>query len=191
MKLAQYILILLSIILSGCSVKSEVSLSNSGTLSMPVSNVKVENKILALEKAIRLLSPEVNAEEAKEFSRIVVLYPLYLAQGYALVSPAYVHNFFVIVGLKERGLCYHWASDLTAHLEQQKFKSFDLYRAVAEQGNIGEHNSIVVTAKDQPFSSGIVLDAWRYSSDLYFQRVTEDKDYNWIENKKYKVIKSR
>jgi hypothetical protein len=58
-----------------------------------------------------------------------------------------------------------------------------------EQGNLGEHNAVVVTAKGQPFSEGIVLDAWRDSSDLFFTKVEEDREYFWVQNLKYKVIR--
>ena len=184
------LLILFTMVFSGCSIKhAQVNLSADETLSLSRPDGRVQDKIATLQKALQSLSPEVSKEEAKVFSNAAVLYPHYLAERYDLVSPPNLHNFLITIGLKERGLCYHWAGDLMAYLEKQRFKSFDLYRAVVEQGNLGEHNAVVVTAKGQPFSEGIVLDAWRDSSDLFFEKVDEDREYLWVQNLKYKVIR--
>ena len=178
------------IVFTGCSVKhAQVGLSADETLSLEVTDEQVQAKILSLQTALQSLSSEVSEDEAKAFSRGAVLYPYYLAERYDLVSPPNFHNFLITIGLKERGLCYHWAGDLMDYLHKQNFKSFDLYRAVVEQGNLGEHNAVVVTAKGQPFSEGIVLDAWRDSSDLFFKKVDEDREYSWVQNLKYKVIR--
>jgi len=184
------ILFIFLFVFTGCSVKhAQVGLSEDQTLLLSTPDEKVQNKIDSLQEALQSLSSEVSEEEAKAFSRAAVLYPHYLAQGYELVSPPNLHNFLITIGLKERGLCYHWTGDLIAYLQKQSFKSFDLYRAVVEQGNLGEHNAVVVTAKGEPFSEGIVLDAWRDSSDLFFKKVDEDREYLWVENLKYKVIR--
>jgi hypothetical protein len=178
------------VILTGCSVKHvQIDLSADEALSLGTPDDRVQDKILSLQEALQSLSSEVSEEEAQSFSRAAVLYPYYLADRYDLVSPPKFHNFLITVGLKERGLCYHWTGDLIAYLQKQNFKSFDLYRAVVEQGNLGEHNAVVVTAKGQPFSEGIVLDAWRDSSDLFFTKVEEDREYFWVQNLKYKVIR--
>lgn len=177
-------------VFSGCSVKhAQIDLSADETLSLRVPDEGIEDKIASLEKTLQSLSPEVSKEEAKAFSRAAVLYPYYLAKEYDLVSPPKFHNFLITIGIKERGLCYHWAGDLISYFKKRNFKSFDLYRAVVEQGNLGEHNAVVVTAKGRPFSEGVVLDAWRDSSELFFKKVEEDQDYHWIQNRKYKVIR--
>jgi len=184
-------LIAISLVLfTGCSVKGvPVEISKDDMVSLSVPDVQLQDKIASLQKTLQSLSSEVSEEEAKAFSRAAVLYPYHLAKEYDLVSPPKFHNFLITIGLKERGLCYHWAGDLIAYFQKQGFKSFDLYRAVVEQGNFGEHNAVVVTAKGRPFSEGIVLDAWRDSSDIFFKKVREDRDYSWVQNKKYKVIR--
>jgi len=183
-------MLILVIVFGGCSVKhAHVDLSEDEMLSLSRPDDRMQDKMIALQKALQSLSPEVSEEDAKAFSHAAVLYPHYLAERYELVAPPKFHNFLITVGLKERGLCYHWAGDLTDYLQKQNFKSFDLYRAVVEQGNLGEHNAVVVTAKGQPFSEGIVLDAWRDSSDLFFKKVDEDREYSWVQNLKYKVIR--
>ena len=184
-------LIAISLVLfTGCSVKGvPVEISKDDMVSLSVPDVQLQDKIASLQKTLQSLSSEVSEEEAKAFSRAAVLYPYHLAKEYDLVSPPKFHNFLITIGLKERGLCYHWAGDLIAYFQKHGFKSFDLYRAVVEQGNFGEHNAVVVTAKGRPFSEGIVLDAWRDSSDIFFKKVREDRDYSWVQNKKYKVIR--
>lgn len=178
------------VVFSGCSVKhAQIDLSADETLSLRVSDERIEDKIASLQKTLQSLSSEVSEEEAKAFSRAAVLYPYYLAKEYDLVSPPKFHNFLITIGIKERGLCYHWAGDLISYFQKQGFKSFDLYRAVVEQGNLGEHNAVVVTAKGRPFSEGVILDAWRDSSELFFKKVEEDQDYLWVQNRKYKVIR--
>jgi len=175
---------------TGCSVKHmHVDVSTDKILPLRTPDERVQDKIVSLQKALQSLSSEVSEEEATAFSRTAVLYPHYLAERYDLVAPPNFHNFLISIGLKERGLCYHWVGDLMAYLKKQRFRSFDLYRAVVEQGKLGEHNAVVVTAKGQPFSEGIVLDAWRDSADLFFGKVDEDKEYLWMQNLKYKVIR--
>lgn len=177
------VLLALAFVFGGCSVQhAQVGLSADETVLLKSADDKLQKKMIALQKALQSLSPEVSEEESRAFSHAAVLYPHYLAQHYKLVSPPKLHNFLITVGLKERGYCYHWAGDLMRYLEKQKFKSFDLYRAVVEQGNFGEHNAVVVTAKGQAFSEGIILDAWRDSSDLFFEKVREDREYIWIQN---------
>lgn len=189
MRPAFSLLLIFSIIFTGCSVKYTQVEFVEETLYLEKSDPKIEKKILLLNEALESLSSAVNKDEAKVFSRTAVLYSSYLAEEYELVSPPNMHNFLITIGLRERGLCYHWTNDIIEYLKKQEFKSFDLYRAVFQQGKLNEHNSIVVTAKDQPFSDGIVLDAWRDSSDLYFEKLSEDKDYDWVQNQKYRVIK--
>ncbi len=178
------------VVFAGCSVKYvQVELSEDERVSLSMPDKRLQDKIVSLQKELQSLSSEVSEDEAKAFSRAAVLYPYYLAKEYDLVSPPKFHNFLITVGLKERGLCYHWTGDLIAYFQKYNFKNFDLYRAVVEQGNLGEHNAVVVTAKGRPFSEGIVLDAWRDSSDLFFKKVGEDREYQWVKNKKYKVIR--
>jgi hypothetical protein len=50
---------------------------------------------------------------------------------------------------------------------------------VAHPGSdLREHNSVVITARDQPFETGLVLDPWRNSGELYWAAAAHD-DYPW------------
>ena len=174
------------VVFGGCSVSHPPAVLSPGDVTVVQrADPQTESKILSLQKAVEALSPGCGAEEARELAVSAVLYPRELAMQYELVAPPYLHNFFITVGLKERGLCYHWAGDLMAFLKAKRFKHFDLYRAVAEQDRLREHHSVVVTAKGGSFSEGIVLDAWRGSSDLYFGSVIADDEYDWIQNRRH------
>ena len=101
-----------------------------------------------------------------------------LAREYAVVRPAWLHNNLVNLGLRDRGLCYHWANDLFARLQTLDLQSLELQLAVANMDRRREHNAIVVTARGRPLSEGIVLDAWRRSGRLWWGYATTDK-YHW------------
>jgi len=96
-----------------------------------------------------------------------------------MTRPPLLHNVLVNVGLRERGLCWHWTEDLLARLGDLPLDAYDLHWATAHRGEMfREHNSVVVTAKGGAFESGIVLDPWRDSGRLYFGPVQGDR-YPW------------
>jgi hypothetical protein len=87
----------------------------------------------------------------------------------------------VRIGLKDRGLCHHWTTDLMEQLELLELKTYQLYWGVAHRGSeLREHNSVVVAAKGQRFEEGIVLDPWRNSGELHWTPVKNDR-YPWKE----------
>ncbi len=129
------------------------------------------------------LSPKVEEREAQLLAYEAILYPRELALQYKLVSPPLLHNSLINIGLKERGLCYEWSEDMMAHLKARGYQSFDLRWGVANKGLMDEHNSVVVVAKGEPFESGVLLDPWRNSGELYFAKLHEDSEYKWVENK--------
>ncbi|MCX6922969.1 MAG: hypothetical protein NT154_07135 [Verrucomicrobia bacterium] len=109
-------------------------------------------------------------------------YSLELAKQYRVVRPAIWHNMLVNVGLKQRGLCFQWADDLSAKLESLHLRTLKVRRGVARLETRREHSSVVLTAPGQAFDQGIVLDAWRHSGNLYWCHIKDDK-YPWIEVK--------
>ncbi len=96
-------------------------------------------------------------------------------------SPKY-HNFLITVGLKEKGLCYHWSDALYHHFRTQKvYPSFTFHLMVSNKGNYWkEHNTLVIVPKDKPIKEGIIIDPWRDTHQLYFARVKDDKAYQWV-----------
>ena len=104
-----------------------------------------------------------------------------LKREYRVAGPPQFHNFLVNAGIRRRGLCHQWTRDLMAQLGALKLKTLDLHWGIARAGTLREHNTVVVTAKRQPFANGIVLDPWRRSGRLYVGRVAGDR-YPWSED---------
>jgi len=102
-----------------------------------------------------------------------------LAAEYRMARPALFNNVLVNVGLKQRGLCWHWTEDLLAALRSLRLASYELHWGTAHRGRLfREHNSVIVTARGQSLASGIVLDPWRDAGALHWVAVGEDR-YPW------------
>lgn len=122
----------------------------------------------------------VREDEAERVAGSAYDYSRELAMRYRVVRPALWHNFLVNTGHKERGLCYEWAEDLLAELQSFNLASLQLRWAIARAETAREHNAVVVTAPDQPFEQGIVLDPWRRGGKLVWSPVMADR-YPWVE----------
>lgn len=133
-----------------------------------------------LAARLRALDPLVSPAEANLAATASHSYSLQLAQQYRVVRPPFVHNTLVNLGLKQRGLCYHWAGDLYARLRSLDLHTLELRLAVARRDTRREHNSVVLVAAGQSFHGGIVLDPWRRSGRLYWADVAADK-YPWTD----------
>lgn len=138
-------------------------------------------QIKALQTALLQLSPEVQEQDAALVATLAYDYPRELARQYQLVRPPLWHNLLINLRLKKRGLCYHWAEDLAVKLQSVEARSLELRWGVARAGSFREHNTVVVTAPDQPFNTGIILDPWRHSGQLFWGSVTNDH-YPWCED---------
>ena len=139
------------------------------------------SKFGKLQDDLAILNQYSNLSEAERIAQEALNYSAYLAEEYDLVQPAVLHNVFVRLGFKNRGLCYHWTEDLMKRLKSLDLKAYQLHWGVAYRGSeLREHNSVVITAKDQAFEEGIVLDPWRNSGELYWALVKSDR-YPWHE----------
>ena len=154
----------------GCSVK----------VATPQENFK---NIQALTQMLLSRSKHIDRFEAEDLARSSILYAQELARKYKVVSPPLWQNSLVNMGFKERGLCYEWANDLGNYLQSRNYKSLKLYYIGADIGSYFEHNAISVSAIDESVHKSIVLDAWRNSGHLYFNRIENDKKYVWKERK--------
>jgi hypothetical protein len=138
-------------------------------------------KVAALSDDLAALNHHTNSTEAGDLAQTAISYSYRLAEEYRVVRPAVFHNLLVRIGLKDRGLCYQWTEDLMTRLDSMQLKSFQLHWGVAYRGSeLREHNTVVVTARGQPFEDGIVLDPWRNSGELFWARVKKDH-YPWQE----------
>jgi hypothetical protein len=137
------------------------------------------DKIKQLEQELVALSAAVDKTDAQIMAATAVQESAVLAEEYRLVRPAVTHNLLVVLGIKDRGLCYHWTEDLMIRLQALDLKSLQLHWGVAYRGSeLREHNCVVITARGQRFFKGIVLDPWRNSGNLFWARVTKDS-YPW------------
>ena len=138
-------------------------------------------KVELLQDELAALNQQADLLEAGQVAQTAVTYSNQLAEEYHLVRPAVLHNVLIRVGLKDRGLCYHWTEDLLKQLQSLDLRTYQLHWGVAHRGSeLREHNSVVITARGQAFEKGLVLDPWRNSGDLYWALIKTDR-YPWQE----------
>ncbi len=132
----------------------------------------------ALTQALSTLLDN-NSPESQQIAYTAIYYPLQLAEQYDSGNSAIFHNALVNLGIKPRGLCCHWTRDLMDELQQLNLQRYDLHWGVSHYGSLlQEHSTVVITKKDEPFNSGMVLDPWRNSGQLFWSLITKDK-YTW------------
>jgi hypothetical protein len=137
-----------------------------------------------LMNQIAALSPNVRAEEAVQVAECVYNRASQLRREYGVIWPPLFNNVLINTGIRKRGLCFQWAEDLLVTLDTLKLTSLELHWGEADAGTWQESNCVVVTAKAQPFNTGIILDCWRHSGHLYWTKVGADK-VTWVENSAY------
>ncbi|NVJ53587.1 MAG: membrane lipoprotein lipid attachment site-containing protein [Campylobacteraceae bacterium] len=121
----------------------------------------------------------IDKQEAKEFSKSIILYSSFLAKKYEVNTHPLIHNTLINLNLKEKGLCYHYANDLLKYINYKNFKSFNFKKIISKRNEYFEHTALILTRKDISFENSIVLDAWRNAGKLYFSKVKNDKQYKW------------
>jgi len=175
------ILLLFVVFLSAC-----VSAHQNGQVSSESWNAQnsreaeaYREKIGSLQDDLAALNQQADLLEARQVAETAITYSNQLAEEYQLARPAVLHNVLIRVGLKDRGLCYHWTEDLLKQLQSLDLRTYQLHWGVAHRGSeLREHNSVVITAKGQAFEKGMVLDPWRNSGDLYWVLIKIDR-YPW------------
>ncbi len=158
-------LVLFSILFAGCAVEP---------VQTPQSN------ITRLTTLLYALDRQTSRQESKQLSQSIFRKTAELTDEFELTSPPLWHNFLVNVGLRKKGLCFHWSDTLYLYLKRQGYRDFSFHLVGA---NIGEyfleHNALVIASKDGKVEEGIIIDPWRNSGKLYFSKVKEDKAYKW------------
>lgn len=175
------ILIFPVLLLSACSVhydKVDFDKENKITTVSAIEGGD-QLKIRDLTRAIIKLGPNVDPNEAAWVAREAVLYPKHLANEYKLMWPPNYQNVLVNTGRREKGLCYQWARDMTAHIGKRKYKTLTMQRAVANQADTYEHNVLTVAALGKGVEDAIILDPWRHNSILYWVKTKDDPNYQW------------
>ncbi|MBE0496520.1 MAG: hypothetical protein IBX45_08940 [Campylobacterales bacterium] len=134
---------------------------------------------VSLEAQLRAV-PNTNADEAARLAHEAHTYAQVLKARYGATSVPRLHNLWVNLGVKDRGLCWHYAHDLFWHVRSLELKSYESIIVVANLGSYWtEHSAVVVTCKGCGIIQGVVLDAWRSPEGLFYTPVTKDPSYTW------------
>lgn len=136
-----------------------------------------------LRASIAALAPSVDPEEAARVAAIAYTIGRDLKKEWKVVWPPGVHNFLVNTKQRKGGLCFQFAERLLLRLAQEKWETLEFHWAESFERTASEHNVILVTAKGQHFSRGIILDNWRYGGRLVWGLAIDDPHYQWHENK--------
>ncbi|MFD0858801.1 hypothetical protein [Roseovarius aquimarinus] len=137
--------------------------------------------VAGLERAILGLGPDVDPAEAARAARMAYAVSDQLAREYEITDPPLVHNTKVNLGIKERGLCYHWARDIQTRMTAARYATLQFTGLVANADNpfLLEHSTAVVIPRGGDWRRGIVLDPWRTGGRLHWDHVANDTKYNW------------
>jgi len=158
-------LLLLLLLLEGCSVTPK-----------PYTSVQLDHFAQQLHR----LDTTIPYNESLRLARLLHAKSRVLIKRYALTSPPVWHNFLVNIGLKEKGLCYHWSNALYITALQGNFPHYRFHKVGANIGEYwSEHNALAITVEGQKVVDGLLVDAWRDSGRLYVCRVKEDTHYLW------------
>lgn len=165
-------LAMLLVLLNGCA--------SQGPRLEPHPEV-TRQRISDLNRAILALGDDIDASEAQRAAKIAIEYSLQLARAYEITDSAIMHNIKVNLGLRPRGLCVDWTSDLLARLKQEGLYSLDLHWAIAnyESAFRLEHSTVVISSRGDPMEQGLVLDPWRNSGELHWAPALQDPGYHW------------
>jgi hypothetical protein len=139
----------------------------------------------ALEKAILALDPSIDPLEAARAAEIAFSYTRQLAIEYQITDPPLIHNLKVNMGLRPRGLCWHWAEDMEKRLLEENFQTLDVLRAIANADNpfLLDHSTALIAPKGNTIYDAIVLDPWRLGGTLFWSETVADTRYKWVPQK--------
>jgi hypothetical protein len=174
------LLFILLIFTNGCSIKYDnVTLNKQNQLIVLKEKKEVQARIKELSNMIQQLSTNISKDQANDLAYRSTYYAFALANQYDLMAPALYQNYLVNQKQRKRGLCYHWVTDIVKYLINFDYSTLGIYKVVANKGKYNEHNAISITAKNQSYDKGILLDAWRDSGKLFFIPIKKDIKYKW------------
>jgi hypothetical protein len=136
-----------------------------------------ERSIKDLSKALTGLAPDVDPAEAQSLSVTAHTTARRLKREYRVVLNPEFTVFLYNIGMRKRGWCGHWAQDIGAELKELKLKTLVLHWGEAYPNTTSENNALVVTARNQPFQDGVILDGWRRAGRLFWCPVRKDDEY--------------
>lgn len=138
-------------------------------------------EVAALAAAIRDLGPDIDPGEAERAAALAFAHTRTLAAAYRITDPPLIHNTKVNLGLRPRGLCWHWAEDIERRLDAENFRTLEMHRAIANADNPFriDHSTAIIGRRGDALFEGLVLDPWRLGGRLFWGPVTGDPDYVW------------
>ena len=136
-----------------------------------------ERSIKDLAKALTALAPDVDPAEAQALSYTAHTTARRLKKEYRVVLNPEFTVFLYNVGLRKRGWCGHWAQDIGTELKKLEPKTLVMHWGEAYPNTTSENNALVVTARNQPFEDGILIDGWRRAGRLFWCPVKKDDEY--------------
>ena len=139
---------------------------------------KDEKSIKKLRDALVALAPDVDPGEAELLSVTAHTASRDCAREYHLAWSPIFQNFLIHMGKRERGYCGHYARDIGSRLKELKLKTLVVHWGAAFAGTDDESNCLVITARNQPFQDGIVIDGWRRAGRLFWCAVKKDSEYD-------------
>ena len=160
-----------------------VVLTACGTAPPDQRTPATQAEIDELTRGIMALGPNIDPVEAARAAEIAYRYSHQLAFQYEIEDPPLVHNTKVNMGIKPRGLCWHWAEDMEKRLKAEGFETLALHRAIANDDNPWRiaHSTAIIAMRGEAWDDGMVLDPWRNAGELHWQTVVEDTKYKWVE----------
>jgi hypothetical protein len=146
-------------------------------LVVSVAHGSDERSIKDLSKALTALAPDVDPAEAQALSYTAHTTARRLKREYRVVLNPEFTVFLYNIGLRKRGWCGHWAQDIGAELKKFEPKTLVLHWGEAYPNTTSENNALVITARNQRFEDGIIIDGWRRAGRLFWCPVKKDDEY--------------
>ena len=140
---------------------------------------KDERSIKHLRDALVALAPDVDPAEAELCSVTAHTASRSLAREYRVAWCPAFQNLLIHMGKRERGYCGHYARDIGSRLKELKLRTLVLHWGAAYAGTLDENNCLVVTARNQPFEEGIIIDGWRKAGRLFWCALKKDSAYQY------------
>lgn len=174
-KLLCSMLLMLPLVLTACSHVSDSEL---------LANRMTPDQLTAeLTRDIMALSDTIDPKEAFDLANTAIKTTDTLARKYGMSGPPEYHNVMVNLGIRDRGLCWHWTTDLLNTFFALNLKTIDFMWAEAHAGSdLSEHNvAVIVPAADARLENGLIFDPWRTSGKPYWILLKDDTKYPWRE----------
>ncbi len=172
LRLIFFLPLLLTGLLQGCA---------TSTMQQELTSDARQQRVDELRLALIALGDDIDDAEARRVATVAIEYPLQLAQEYQVTDPPLVHNVLVNLGVKPRGLCVDWTTDLMTRLYEERLHSLELHWGIANYDSTFsiEHSTVIVSARGDSMQQGIVLDPWRNSGQLFWAKTGDDAEYQW------------